>query len=464
MAEAISMEHLADFFEVEAGEPRDLTRSLPGNDRLATAVNAVYGAFESLSIDMLKSVTRVSGVMESLDGQVHSLDESISKQGRRVDEAFGIVRRNAEGNLSIAEAAATARSESAAVNAWTSENEAFLSRIASSLDGLGALVLRTESFMTRLVAEMASVESQIAALSDISERLAILAINTAIEAARAGDKGKGFSIIAKEMQKLAKTALGETKVVQDSVSAVRGEVGGMSGSLSASRSSVRDSLGDSASILSRFSEIRRGAQRLDGVLSGQASVIASQQETAKSLLASFAAIGAENERISEMARSAEGLSAGLEEMVCASIEELGKYRTSMHYKALAGLEELAARVASAGGFFLDPDPSLRSQFDRYPWFELLYLMDASGTQVSTNVVNPACASRVTSEGRGKSRKEKPYFAMPARRLASYVSDIYLSAASKRLCLTVSVPLLRGDSSLAGVLAADLDVGDMFKVG
>lgn len=457
------MELLADFFEVPGGEPRDLTRSLAGRDRLAAAVNASFGDFESLAVDMLKSVTHVSGVMLSLDREVHSLDESISKQGERVGKALGIVQRNSEGNTSLGKAAATAQSESAAVKARTSENEAFLSRIASSLDSLGALVLRSEAFMTRLVAELASIDSQVTTLADISERLSILAINTAIEAARAGERGKGFAIIAKEMQLLAKSAFGETKVVRDSVSAVRGEVGGMSASLSESRSSVRDSLGDSASIVSRFSEIRGGVQMLDVALSSQASVIASQQETAKALAASFAAIDAENGRISEMARTAEGISAGLERMVSASIERLGKYRTSLHKKALAGLEELARRISSVNDLLGDPDPVLRSQFGRYPWFELLYLMDASGIQVSANVVNPAYASIVSSEGRGKSWREKPYFSVPARSSVSYISDIYLSVASKRLCLTVSVPLFRENSSLAGVLAADLDVGDMFRV-
>jgi methyl-accepting chemotaxis protein len=464
MEDISSKELLADFFEVRSGEPRDLTRLLPGKDRLSAAVNAAYGAFESLAEDMLKGITQVSGVMDSLDGEVHSLDESISKQGTRVNEALGIVERNSEGSASLAQAAATAQAESATVNARTAENEAFLSRIASSLDGLGALVLRTESFMARLVTELASIDSQITALADISERLSILAINTAIEGARAGERGKGFSIIAKEMQKLAKSAMDDTKVVRDSVSTVRGEVGSMSDSLSESRSSVSDSLGDSASILSRFSEIRRGAHNLDKAISSQASVIASQQETAEALFASFAAIDAENKRISEMARSAEGISAGLGDLVAVSIEQLGKYRTSMHKKALAGLEELATRVSSGGDFFHDPDPTLRAQFDRYPWFELLYLMNASGLQVSSNVVNPAYASRITTEGRGKSWREKPYFFVPAKSSASYISDIYLSVASKRLCLTVSVPLLRRDSSLAGVLAADLDVGDMFRVG
>jgi methyl-accepting chemotaxis protein len=463
MTSASTLDDLAVFLESVSGETRDLTLTLKGEDRLAKAVNDSTRAFESLALDMLKSVTHVSGVVGSLDREVQSLDASISSQGARLAEATGVVRRNSEGTVALAEAAKTVSIGTAAVGARTAENESFMAKIASSLDSLGSLVLKSENFMSRLVTALSTIDSQIASLADISERLSILAINTAIEAARAGEKGRGFSIIAKEMQSLAKTALGETRVVVGSVSAVRGEVRGMSSSLVSSETSVRDSIGDSASIAARFLEIKGAVKELEGALASQSSAISSQAQTAQALAAGLAAISEENERVSERAREAEAISAGLEGMVSSSIEHLGRYTTSLHKKALAGLEDFARRRPSLESFMSDPDPALSSLFSACPWFELLYLMDPNGTQVSSNVVNPAYASMVSSEGRGKSWRDRPYFSVPAGTGRGYISEIYMSVASKKLCLTVSVPLLRADSSLAGILAADLDVGDLFSV-
>jgi methyl-accepting chemotaxis protein len=456
-------EALLSFFESDAGTRRDLTRALEGDDGLSRAINAFGRDFEALAADTLANAAKVSVVASAIDGDVQALDLSISNQGERVLAAVGLVRRDRASINALAEAADSARSASASVYARTTENESFLAGIAESLGALGTLVLDAESFMERLVAQMGVIDSQVASLSDVSERLGVLAINTAIEAARAGEGGKGFAIIAKEMQKLSKLAFGETKVVAKSVSSVRREVDGMSGSLGKSRTSVQGSLESSRSVVSRFHAIREGVQLLDGALESQAGALKAQREAAEEMTASFEAIEAENARVSDLARSTERLSTELGEVVASVIERIGTYRTGLHRKALTSLEDIARRIPPADALLRDPDPALRPQFERYPWFELLYLMDADGTQVSSNMVNPAYAATVSSEGKGRSWREKPYFAAPRKTSSPYVSDIYLSVASRRLCLTVSLPLLSEDGSFAAVLAADLNVGDMGRI-
>jgi len=463
MAPQLLSEALLPFFESDEEAHRDLTRALEGDDRLAQAINAFGRDFEALAADTLTNAAKVSVVARALDGDVQALDGSISNQGERVLAAVGLVRRDQASIEALAEAADSARLASASVNARTAENESFLAGIAESLGALGTLVLDAESFMTRLVTQMGVIDSQIASLADISERLGVLAINTAIEAARAGERGKGFAVIANEMQKLSKSALGETKIAGKSVSSVRSEVDGMSGSLGKSRASVQRSLESSRSVVSRFHEIREGVQRLDGALESQAGALKAQREAAEEMTAAFDAIEAENARVSEMARSTERLSTELGEVVSSVIERVGTYRTALHSKALASLEDIAGRIPAAESLLRDPDTALSRQFERYPWFELLYLMDSNGTQVSSNLVNPAYAATVSSEGKGRSWREKPYFSVPRLSSSPYISDIYLSVASRRLCLTVSLPLFLEDGSLAAVLAADLNVGDMTRI-
>ena len=166
-------------------------------------------------------------------------------------------------------------------------------------------------------------------------------------------------------------------------------------------------------------------------------------------------------RTAERSLEARSLSEKLGTVVDAVIEEVGTFRVGLHAEALRGLTELLA-ATEVEALLANPDAALGGQFDRHPWAELFYLMDASGVQVSSNLVNPRYADLMSTDGKGVQRADKPYFRVVSDSGKPFISDIYLSSASKNLCLTVSVPVFDGHR-LRGVLAADVAVADFSRL-
>ncbi len=76
----------------------------------------------------------------------------------------------------------------------------------------------------RIVKTMSSLLELSGSIEDISQRVNILGLNAAIEAARAGNLGKGFSVIASEIRKLAETTQINTKQISDAVSSLLASV------------------------------------------------------------------------------------------------------------------------------------------------------------------------------------------------------------------------------------------------
>lgn len=99
-------------------------------------------------------------------------------------------------------------------------------------------------------------------------------------------------------------------------------------------------------------------------------------------------------------------------------------------------------------------------FKAYPFFEMLFELDAEGRQRYPNWINPGMYGRIRAGGAGTDRAQQPYFAQVRSTGQPYVSAIYLSSASEDFCLTISVPIRGEDGAFSGALVGDLNLAAM----
>ncbi|WP_373568767.1 hypothetical protein [Pseudomonas sp. efr-133-TYG-103a] len=124
----------------------------------------------------------------------------------------------------------------------------------------------------------------------------------------------------------------------------------------------------------------------------------------------------------------------------------------MHKAIQASVEKLASEAAMQG------DPGAAERFmgeilQRDQRFELFYMVDRNGVQISENVgldIDPKAASC-----KGRNWAQRPWFREVAEQLGSYITPVYRSSATDAFCITVSVPIFAGNGQLHRVLAADV---------
>jgi methyl-accepting chemotaxis protein len=263
-----------------------------------------------------------------------------------------------------------------------------------------------------------SASSDLKAIAEIIERTAfqskLLAVNASIEATRAGEHGRAFGAVAEEIQRLSR----ETSEASGKVSAIIGAI---------------------------QEQIKRTARAV-GVESGNSS---HRVGAPRDSLSTIAATQAEQAMmLNSLAHKSHS---ACDELVLA----MGVFRIAAHSRARRLIEELVANPDMKGFEPGSQERVMREFVAQHNAFELLYVTDGDGRQVTRNISPGDFQAAYKTDGRGSDWSARPWFQGARESRGSFVSDVYKSAASKAFCFTVSTTIFDLNGRPRGVIGADV---------
>jgi len=272
--------------------------------RMAIQLAAAQDAVRQTLSGVVESAGAVAAAAEELaaaSGQVASGSEETSVQAGMVASAAEQVSRNVQAVAAGAEQMGASIREIA-------QNASEAAKVAQAATGAAATANDTVS---RLGSSSAEIGNVVKLITQIAEQTNLLALNATIEAARAGEAGKGFAVVASEVKELAQETAKATEDIARRVEAIQtdtsgavdsiGQIGSIIASINDYQLTIASAVEEQTATTNEMSRGVSEAATGSGEIASSITGVASASQTASQVLVQM------GDSVSELARLSEDL-------------------------------------------------------------------------------------------------------------------------------------------------------------
>lgn len=260
-------------------------------------VGVLLNAMQTTAEGLLTIVGKMSDASVSLDGASVELSNvtSTTKKGageqlRMTDEVAVAMNEMLISVKAVTENAQVAAGLANEAHHEANNGDEIIQSTIGAINNLETEITSTSSKLTNLAKEADDIGSILDAIRDISNQTNLLALNAAIEAARAGEQGRGFAVVADEVRTLAQLTQGSTEEIQGLIESLQKGTRDAVDTMEKSRTYVDDSVKDAARSGEAFNKISTAIEKINDMNMQIASAAEQQASTTENINSSIVAV------------------------------------------------------------------------------------------------------------------------------------------------------------------------------
>jgi methyl-accepting chemotaxis protein len=241
----------------------DLTRRLniaarDETGQLALSFNRFVDKLHGIISEVKKSATAVSESAGNLSVITDSTSAGVDQQRQQTEQAATAVTQMASTIQEVAKSAEQAAAAAVTSNSKANEGRIVVGDTVDAITELSDDVEATSQVMRKLKSDSENIGTVLDVIKGIAEQTNLLALNAAIEAARAGEQGRGFAVVADEVRTLAQRTQKSTDEIGQMIESLQNEANRAAAAAEQGRDRAKHTV----------AQARQAGQALDTIIEG----------------------------------------------------------------------------------------------------------------------------------------------------------------------------------------------------
>jgi methyl-accepting chemotaxis protein len=266
----------------------DLTRRMHSTRRnelgaIAEAFNLFLDKLQALIREVVHSVHQVNGSASNSAGIAARTRKDMQLQMDEISQVVTAVNEMAATTHEIAHSATQASNSAQRAEEEASTGTTIVEKNMSSVQALAVDINLAVDAVRHLAEESNNISSILSVIGKIAEQTNLLALNAAIEAARAGEQGRGFAVVADEVRNLAQKTQGATGEIQTLIQQLQRGVKDAVDAMKYSQMKAEDSVQQSEQVTHALERIAEAVSVISDMNTQIASAVEEQATVAEEI-------------------------------------------------------------------------------------------------------------------------------------------------------------------------------------